>query len=349
MRKTGTPWYRSTHDAWYVWHEGRQVPLAKGKENTAEAFARFAEVLGAPPRQAAPPPSPTADQLVTAYLDDLRGRVKATTLTAYECVLKSFLKRLADCDAGSLEPNEAERWATQQEWSQTTRRYALTVVGGLTRWAARTGHLTENPLVNLKRPAGRSRGAEILVGRDLHDRLLGVVSPEFGRFLVALWGTGARPGEVARVEAAHVVWEASCWILPDHKTVGKTGRERVIHVPADVLEQCRNLARQHPTGVLFRTTRGEPWRKTSWKQAMARAQKKLGLPRRPMASGYRHSFATTTLEVGVPDAHVAELLGHTSTAMIHRHYSHLGVQSEGDGRRTPAGAVTGRGNRLKHQ
>jgi integrase len=37
----------------------------------------------------------------------------------------------------------------------------------------------------------------------------------------------------------------------------------------------------------------------------------------------RHSFATDALSAGVPDAHVAALLGHSGTAMLHKHYSHL--------------------------
>lgn len=46
------------------------------------------------------------------------------------------------------------------------------------------------------------------------------------------------------------------------------------------------------------------------------------------AYGYRHAFATEALAAGVPDAHVAALLGHTSTAMLHRHYSHLTHQAQ---------------------
>ena len=42
-----------------------------------------------------------------------------------------------------------------------------------------------------------------------------------------------------------------------------------------------------------------------------------------IAYGYRHGFATDALAAGVPDAHVAALLGHGSTAMLHKHYSHL--------------------------
>ena len=46
------------------------------------------------------------------------------------------------------------------------------------------------------------------------------------------------------------------------------------------------------------------------------------------AYGYRHTFATDALAHGVPDAHVAELLGHSGTAMLHRHYSHLTARSQ---------------------
>ena len=46
-----------------------------------------------------------------------------------------------------------------------------------------------------------------------------------------------------------------------------------------------------------------------------------------MVSGYRHGFATDALAHGISDAQVAELLGHTDTSMIHRHYGHLSARS----------------------
>jgi hypothetical protein len=39
-------------------------------------------------------------------------------------------------------------------------------------------------------------------------------------------------------------------------------------------------------------------------------------------------FATDALANGVPDAHVAELLGRSGTAMLHRHYAHLGAKAK---------------------
>jgi integrase len=53
---------------------------------------------------------------------------------------------------------------------------------------------------------------------------------------------------------------------------------------------------------------------------------KAGL--KAIAYGYRHGFATDALANGVPDAQVAELLGHSGTAMLHKHYSHLTARSQ---------------------
>jgi integrase len=57
------------------------------------------------------------------------------------------------------------------------------------------------------------------------------------------------------------------------------------------------------------------------------ARRRAALPK-AIAYGLRHSFATDALERGVPDAHVAELLGHSGTAMLHKHYSHLGAKAQ---------------------
>jgi len=57
-------------------------------------------------------------------------------------------------------------------------------------------------------------------------------------------------------------------------------------------------------------------------KAMQAARERAGLPGK-VAYGLCHTFATDALANGVPDAQVAELLGHSGTAMLHRHYAHL--------------------------
>jgi integrase len=55
---------------------------------------------------------------------------------------------------------------------------------------------------------------------------------------------------------------------------------------------------------------------------MLRLRQKAGIPH-ATAYGHRHTFATDARSNGVPDAQVAELLGRSGTAMLHRHYAHL--------------------------
>jgi integrase len=324
MAKTGSPWYRKGKDSWYVWHAGRQVFLAKGKGNKAEAFARFSALLNDPDGELKEARFTVAD-VVKEFEKSAAERVTPGTLTAYRCILKPFTTAFGSRLPTEVTPPQVIEWASRGKWSASTRRYALMVVCTMYSWAEKQNRVVPNPLKGMKKPPAKSRGAEVLIDDELHARILQVASPEFRTFLQAVRATGARPGEVARIEAKDVSWEAGCWVLTEHKTA-KTGRVRTIYLPEATLALCRTLADKYPTGPLFRNTRGERWRKTGWKQAMARAQKKLGLSRRPLTSGYRHTFATDALEAGVPDTHLAELLGHSTTAMIHRHYGHLSAK-----------------------
>jgi site-specific recombinase XerD len=86
-------------------------------------------------------------------------------------------------------------------------------------------------------------------------------------------------------------------------------------------------AAENPTGPLFRNSHGGEW--TGWAvvKAMEAARERAGLPH-AISYGLRHSFATDALSNGVPDATVAALFGHSNTAMLHKHYSHLTSRSD---------------------
>lgn len=66
--KTPRPWYRSQTDTWYVCRHGKQIPLAKGKANRAEAQAAYFRLMAADAE--APPPSLfAAAQVCDLFLD----------------------------------------------------------------------------------------------------------------------------------------------------------------------------------------------------------------------------------------------------------------------------------------
>jgi integrase len=62
----------------------------------------------------------------------------------------------------------------------------------------------------------------------------------------------------------------------------------------------------------------------TWKYA--RVCRKAGV--KTTAYCLRHTFATDARANGVPDAQVAVLLGHSGTAMLHKHYAHLTARSQ---------------------
>lgn len=90
-----------------------------------------------------------------------------------------------------------------------------------------------------------------------------------------------------------------------------------------MVDLCRELMACHPTGPLFRNSRGQSWNRNSIRCRFRRLRKKLNLDKGVVAYAYRHTFATAGLEEGVPIATMAELLGHTSPKMITEHYGHL--------------------------
>jgi len=96
----------------------------------------------------------------------------------------------------------------------------------------------------------------------------------------------------------------------------------VIHLNPEAVELLRRQAELHPTGPLFRTEIGTPWRRKALAQRFWRLSKRTGIP--VCAYPLRHSYVKHGLLAGVPTAHVAALAGHTSTTMVEKFYGHVG-------------------------
>ena len=145
--------------------------------------------------------------------------------------------------------------------------------------------------------------------------------------LIALYETGARPGEVTSVTADEFDAERGIWVLTQHKTAHK-GEARVIFLTPTVVDICKRLAQKYPTGPLFRTQWGTPYGWCGLSKRIAWLRDRLGLPKTITVYGYRHTFATDALARGVPEASEAGLLGHRSISMLHKHYAHLGGRAK---------------------
>src|SRR5262249_38803856 len=80
---------------------------------------------------------------------------------------------------------------------------------------------------------------------------------------------------------------------------------------------------EHPTGLVFRNSRGGAWLRNLVSRRLKKLRPKFGLDDGVVFYSLRHLFITDALERGVPIATVAELVGHRDLTMISRIYSRL--------------------------
>jgi integrase/recombinase XerC len=328
MGRANKPWFREGKGTWYATVEGRMKSLGvKGKANEVDAVKVWHRLMAGVMEKATPKakPEPTVSEVVKGFLADVEARAKPNTVRLYRLFLNPFAKRFGALKCSELSPPVAESYARKPGWCDTSRNAFLGALATAFRWAERARLINRTPLVGLKRPPKASRGAEAVIGKDEHARLLEAAGKCFKPFLRLLHLTGARPGEVAAITAENFDVEGAMVRLKEHKTAHK-GKSRTIYLCTEAVAVLLEQKALYGEGVLLRNTLGKPWAGKAVVKAMIAVRLRAGIEK-AIAYGYRHTFATDALANGVPDAQVAELLGHSGTAMLHKHYSHLTGQA----------------------
>jgi len=252
--------------------------------------------------------------LVAEYLDSISHRANAHTRRGYACYLRRFVALFGNRAVGEIDPGFVEKRATEEGWSDTNRANYLWTVQAFVRWAGRRDF-------TLHRPSRESRGAEAVIDEQTQRMVLRETTGDFHELCRLLWSTGCRPMEAARLLAVDIDWTSGTVTIRQHKTKHK-GRKRILYLSSESLAILKaQFDKYDGQGHLFRGLGGKPFSVHAIVCRMIRVSEKIG--RSVTAYGYRHSYATRALAAGVPDAHVAALMGHSSTTMIHKHYSHI--------------------------
>jgi integrase len=315
------PWYRKSNDSWYVEVGGKQVRLAKGKANRAEAVKQFHLLMaGTKPVQA---DTLHVEQVCDHYLTHSEREHEPDTFTWHKRYLQKFCDRYGRMRAADLIPFHLTAWLDAHPGWKAARRRAAVVVKRAFAWAKRQGLTTANPFAEVQVQRGGRRD-RVLTTDERKQILAAIKDQRFRDFVFAMQETGCRPGEVAKVTAADADLELGVWVLKKHKTAKKTGKPRVIYLTPAMVELTRRLAAEFPEGPIFRGPRGDrPFTRNGVRCRFRRLREKLPHLKGVVAYSYRHSYATDALERGVGVAQVAELMGHTDTEMVMRHYSKL--------------------------
>ncbi|HTU91845.1 MAG TPA: tyrosine-type recombinase/integrase [Gemmataceae bacterium] len=268
----------------------------------------------------------SVSMIINAFLADAETRAKAKTLRIYRYFLLPFADAHGEVSASALMPTLAEAYSRKPSWKPQTRHGFLSTLVTAFRWAERAGMVERSPLRGVRKPPKQSRGMEALVTPEEYTRLEDAATPAFRLFLKVLHASGGRPSEVAAITAENFDAGAGLVRLTEHKTAYK-GKVRVIYLSPEAVALLVRQRERYRSGALLRNNNNEAWTENAIGLAMRWTRERAGVPH-AIAYGLRHSFATDALANGVPDAQVAELLGHAGTAMLHKHYSHLGARAQ---------------------
>jgi integrase len=271
----------------------------------------------------------TLETVCALYLEELEGQNPdlakryAGTLGRF-CDFEYKRKRLGKLLVNAeLEPVHLKCWADTFPSAQTQRTY-INCCKAVLNWAVEKKgiNILQNPLAAAKCPAIQSRA--VVITEQEHRGLLEFWNNDcFCDFLQAMWFTGARPGEIATVEAMHL--QNGLWRLDPtkHKTGRVTGRDRVIGICDELYEIVDRLTAKHSVGPLFRNSFGRPWTTSASFVRFEKARRHQIIREEVTPYAYRHAWATQALEDNKLDVYeVAKALGHQTTQMVMLHYDH---------------------------
>lgn len=317
MSTRGHPWYRQSHRCWYVWYAGSQVRLHHDEKESLSLWHKLEAGVWVPQSC-----GPTLSEVVADYLLWVRSRQRMGSYLMKRARLQPLVDALPQLAAVAFDSKRAEEFLEGRKgWGGMMRWTFCCQVKTCLRWAVLHKKIDSSPLEGWSIPRSRSKRPGALVSDETHEALSRLAPAWLRDVLIALRETGCRPSEVYGVTAADC--KGGCWVIKEHKTSGTTGSPRVIHMTATMDLMSRRLCLLHASGgCLFRNGRGETVRKHQVAEVLRQLCRDNSLPHvYPYA--YRHTFATDLLAAGVPDATVAELLGHSGTKILHEHYSHL--------------------------
>lgn len=334
---TAKPFWYEARKGWYLWVTGAngkrsRVRLADSKEQAFriwKASLRHAEQTAAG--------DPAFLTIATAWLERQEARL------ARGEVSKQWVKRVcrtvarfSDAHRG-ITAREVSPLAVQKWIGSVSANYERTELGTLKqclKWAADNGLIEQSPLAAMRLAPTESR--QSTVSREDHEKLIracgdskfaGVNVRCFRQLLITAWLSGCRPGELRLLMWGQIQADFSCAKLANHKTKRKTGKPRVVYF--SICAQTLLRIKQHwqtDKDTVFPNSRGRKWTKDAVVRRMRRLREKTGI--KAVAYSYRHGFATRALVSGVDSITVAELMGHTSIAMIQRHYAHLDRENQ---------------------
>lgn len=328
--KQPKPWFWAKRNAWYVTLEGKQIRLSSNEREANAEFYRIMAAAGAiTDKQAA---RMTVADLCEALIISV-AHARPATIRLYRASLGPFAAEFRSKRLDQVSAEHCLRFVREYQgtgrrnrgFGDSSRALMFRYIKTLYKWAKDVGLTTINNMARVPNPwkimprvRPMSEDEYMLL---MSDDKIGI---DFKEVLEVMWNTGARPGEVSKLSARHLDARAPIarFQPSEHKTGARTGLQREIYFPPDLMDRMRKHAEQRPKGSLLRNSRGNAWTPRSIGSAFRRAKARHNLSEDSVIYLARHAFVTRLVEKGVPLARVAKLAGHTHTNTLMTTYYH---------------------------
>lgn len=314
MPRRPSPWFKASHNAWYVKVAGKTIRLA---EDEATAWKEFHRLMAS--READRPPVRPGtgrvklEALFDAWLYARRGEIKESTFRISE----RFAQSLVDfapkgVKASDVDARLVRAWLdANPQWKRSTPSIAVRNVKAALQWGVDEDWIPKNPLNRMKSPQAETRKE---ADPEVVKLVLDEVSENARHVLLFMYWTGARPGEAMSVEASGVDLKHGT-----ARVVGKRG-ERTVVIASSFMPTIRRLVKARPTGPLFVNEAGTRWKLNALNMQILRAKERLGIAGDFVPYHLRGIFASERIAAGADLSTVGKLLGHSGIATLHKHY-----------------------------
>ncbi len=310
------PYWRKQSKTWCLQLGKKQISLSKNKK---EAFEKYHEIMA--DRGTAAIHYEKVVPLLDDYLQWVNENREPLTYEKAVRHLQPFAEFIGpSMTIAGLTPHLVLNWAEKEKtWNSTTKNDAISMVQRALNWGVKRGHIPRSPIAKIDGKPRRLRREVFLTEAEFVE-LRKEVTDCFADILDFMWFTGCRPTEARNLKVEHVDLKNGMVVFPPSEAKGKR-HERVIFLPPQAFEVVERQLAAHKSGFVFRNTHGNQWQRNALSCRFKRLKEKIG--KKLCAYALRHSFATEGLKRGVDSLTLAQIMGHSDTTMLSRHYAHL--------------------------
>ena len=310
---------------------GAVVLTAAQRQDAAKAFSALAErgadvslaeLARAHVASLAPPDSPPLASLVADYLEWMRatpqkldsrapGPYRPDTIRMTQYQLGTVAAELGAVRGAELGSHALAEWLDEWGFGPSNWDHHRRAVSGLYSWAIREGIVRDNPASGLRPPPSATKLPAIYTPETV-AAVLSQAAAHHAAHVPALacgFFSGLRPTECQRLPWRNIDWTAGEILVESDQS--KTHGDRLVTMTPNLVEWLRAYPRDGASVGLSDAATGRMRR-------AIRAALGISWP----VDVARHCYATYHCALHGMDA-TAEQLGHTSTAMLHRHYRGL--------------------------